>query len=116
MTYTFGTVKPFSPDEAVHNQAALIPDVVFTAVNLLLSKQALSSSITIRKPDLIDKIRELGGPDAGELCANKWLDVELAYRLQGWEVEYESPDWGSSGVGYYSFRRPTKARPRPADC
>lgn len=105
MTYSFGGTKPFSPDEAIQNQASLIPDVVYDAVNHFLAKQALSRSITIRKPDLINKIREIGGPDENELYENKWLDVEIAYRMQGWDVEYESPDWGSNGVGYYTFSR-----------
>lgn len=115
MNYSFGGVKPYSPDKAILNQSSLIPDVVFEAMNFLLAKQALSRTITIRKDTLIDKILELGGPDKETLYANKWLDVEIAYRMQGWVVEYESPDWGSSGTGYFTFSRKSPPDvPQPA--
>lgn len=112
MTYSFGGVKPYTPEEAVQHQITQIPDVVFEAVNRLLAKQALSSRIVIQKPDLIEEIRKLDGPDAQELYANKWLDIELAYRLNGWSVQYESPDWGSSGTGYFIFTKKTPAQER----
>lgn len=112
---SFGVVKPFTPDEAVQNQTMLIPDVVFEAVNFLLAQQSLSRTITIRKDTLIDKIQELGGPDKSTLLANKWLDIEISYRLHGWNVEYESPEWGSSGPGYFTFTRKVPPNvPQPA--
>jgi hypothetical protein len=95
MTYSFGSVEPIAPHELQAAMARRIPDVVFAAVNNLLAKHGGRSIITINKNEIVDEIQRLEGPTRGELISNNWLDFEPAYRDVGWDVNYETGDWGA---------------------
>lgn len=96
MTYSFGGVEPLAPHELQAASARRIPDVVLTAVNTLLAKYGGRSIITIDKNEIIDEIQRLEGPTKDELYANNWLDFEPAYRNKGWDVSYDTGDWGAA--------------------
>jgi hypothetical protein len=111
---TFGNSRPQRPDEVRAQRITQFPDAVFDGVNALLAKNILKNTITVSKTAVVDAIREFDASLTQEvLLENNWLDFEPAYDQYGWRVTYESPDWGSSGPGYYTFVK--KPRPTPAD-
>lgn len=116
MTYSFGGVEPLAPHELAAATARRIPDVVLTAVNTLLAKYGVRSIITIDKNEIIDEIQRLEGPTRDELFANNWLDFEPAYRNKGWDVSYDTGDWGAAPHIFTFKKQPARPRPRPADC
>jgi hypothetical protein len=106
MTVTYGNVKAFTPTEAAGASVTRIPDVVIEAVNAVLAKYAANRrSFSIPKREIVEEITSRD-PELTEdvLLANHWLDFEQVYREQGWKCHYESPDWGSSGGGYFEFQ------------
>jgi hypothetical protein len=104
----FGNIKPISPAEALLQKAAQIPDVVYEAVNAILTQKVQSSLIVIIQDDLIDKILELS-PDTNLtrslIFENHWLDIEDVYRAAGWDVKYDKPAYCDDYKAHFVFSK-----------
>jgi hypothetical protein len=70
-------IKPIRPDEIMANLEKIIPTVVITAVNNLLTKNFRGGSVTIRQKDIAAEIMRLDASvTENEIYANKWMDFE----------------------------------------
>jgi hypothetical protein len=98
--------KPISPDEIT---LPVIPDHVFEAFNKLIKANFKKGNVSIvKRKDVVEEIFCESGTTDEELVSNGWLDIEPNYREAGWEVKYESPDWGQSFDSYFVFKKKKK--------
>lgn len=112
-------VTPISPSDVGRAKVHHIPDVVFEAFNELIAVGFIShnSSIIINQDDVINLITEkmaergevdLGDPDAvaslrRKIYDKKWLNIEEAYRAEGWDVFYDKPAYFENYSASFKF-------------
>lgn len=97
--------KPISPDVAKLKFYDNIPDIIIDAVNALIIKNynPNTNSSTVKKKDIVNAV--IGDDDIKEstIYDNHWLDFEPLYRAEGWDVEFDSPDWDEHYDSFYKF-------------
>lgn len=87
------------------NLHKIIPTVVITAVNNLLTKNFRGGSITIKQKDITSEIMRLDeSVIENEIYANKWMDFEEVYRQYGWSVSYDKPGYNESYDATFEFK------------
>lgn len=99
--------KPISPAEAKKLQYTYIPEAVYAAVNKFLVQKANSKNITIKVKDVIEEIERTSDITSTDLYDNYWLDIEPAYKEQGWIVFYDKPGWNENYDSFWKFTVPS---------
>jgi hypothetical protein len=103
--------KPIRPDEVGKRKAASIPSEVFEAFNDCIAENWDGREASFTQPDVVARILALmPSLNAGTLFAKRWLDVEDAYRAEGWHVEYDRPGYCENYEATFTFRRKTRSR------
>ena len=98
-------IKPIRPDEIMANLEKILPTVVITAVNNLLTKNFRGGSITIRQKDIAAEIMRIDESIIeNEIYENKWMDFEEVYRKYGWSVSYDKPGYNESYDATFEFK------------
>jgi len=98
--------KPISVNDIANAKNNSIPDVVFDAFNALILKNWNGGSATVGQDEVIRVILASSGYSRAEIFDSHWLDVEGAYRDEGWVVEYDKPGYNESYEAYFVFRKP----------
>lgn len=99
-------MKPISPLEAVLKQANTFPDPVFAAFNDLIAENLNGGNYAkVMQKDAAVRIALLAGCSEKDVYANKWLNIEKAYELAGWDVRHHSPDYTESYEPHFIFRK-----------
>jgi len=99
-------VNPITPEQAIKQKDASIPDFVIEEFNkqiienLSVGRRIVTS--TFRQEDVEKAIRERC--EAGQF-KYRWLDVEDMYRNCGWKVEYDKPGYNESYPATFTFSR-----------
>ena len=98
--------KPISPDELGAYQQKTFPPGVFEAFNELIASKWTGCSATVKQDDVISLITaKTGGYSRSHIFSQGWLNVEEAYRAQGWDVEYDKPAYNESYDASFTFKR-----------
>ena len=95
-------VDPITPEEALLNPGAGVPDIVIEHVNWMISQKMRGNSATIYQKDIVAELVSVGIPKE-KIYENNWLDIEDLYRSRGWKVEYDKPGYNESGEAYFRF-------------
>lgn len=101
---------PISPDDVEHVRAGSIPGEVFAAFNELIAEGWAGRTATVRQDEVSDlalaklKVR-LPDMTKAEMFRRGWLDVEGAYRVAGWDVEYDKPGYNETYEATFTFKR-----------
>jgi hypothetical protein len=98
-------IKPISPDNIVEAKLKTIPDEVIQVFNDLIVRKWNGSSSCIKQDDIITEIQTKLACGLQEIFDNKWLDVEDAYRAEGWVVEYDKPAYNESYAATFEFKK-----------
>lgn len=126
---------PITPEQAPLMKVNTIPQFVFEAFNDAIARDYDRGSATVSQPKIMIAIceRMKTMPEFAELfpaneprgiddnqsafstCrrhvfANKWLDVEEAYRAAGWLVRYDKPGFNEDYDAYWEFMKIPKRR------
>ena len=110
------TIKPFSPDDALAQKYADIPDFVIDAINKLLAKTIQGGYARFTQDEAVDAILANMPEDVKASCANdherrqyvfshKLLDFEGLYREHGWTVVVDKQSYGDTSPSSYTFNR-----------
>ena len=100
-------IAPLSPSDITNNLHNIIPDVVITAVNNILTKKYRGSSINITQEEIIREIVRLDpNMNSEQLFENRWLDIEPIFRSVGWQVEFDKPAYHESYEAFFTFSIP----------
>jgi hypothetical protein len=104
-------VKPISPDDIAGAKLETFPDVVFLVVNALIASNFTNGRASFTQEEVIERLAEnLPGEDfdikRNEIFKKGWLNFEEVYRAQGWEVEYDKPDYTETRDANFTFRKP----------
>ena len=101
---------PISPDEVVETKVATIPPEVFDVWNALIAKKwgASSGRAEIMQKDIVKELCEVLKVERNKIFEMHWLDVEDAYRAQGWNVVYDRPGYCESYEASFIFTRGKK--------
>lgn len=94
-------MDPLSPAQARREFNKNLPKFVIEAANfLIVSKLDSNGCASFTYKELESEIRKRM-PD--EAYNQKWLDIEDAFRISGWNVEVDNPGYCESYQGHYKF-------------
>lgn len=95
-------IKPITPEEAITDKIASIPEKIFQAVNELIVSNLVNGSAKIYTEDIIDRFQNINDEffSTTEIKDNGWLDFETLYENSGWDVSYNS-----NYVSSYTFTK-----------
>lgn len=102
-------IRPISPEEVTKKKREIIPDVVFSAFNELISRNFDGNRAVVYQRDVIAMLKK-AGIDSQKAYDNHWLDIEDLYREQGWSVEYDKPAYCESYEPHFIFKRHATTR------
>lgn len=100
--------KPITPKEAFEKK--FIPDEVITIFNDLIQLNlSQEGTAKFKQEDVIERIIDSGfvsKEDKQTIFDKKWLDVEVIYQRNGWDVEYDKPGFNEDYSAYFIFKCP----------
>lgn len=101
-------VKPIAPSEIVEAQLQQFPDFVLETWNAAIAKNWTGRQSHITQPDMVAALIAASPNtiDRSDVFDNHWLDIEDAYRAEGWKVEYDKPGYNESYDAYFVFKKP----------
>jgi uncharacterized linocin/CFP29 family protein len=96
---------PIKPGAVLKAKTRQIPDVVFDAFNELIARNFRGRYAIVHQDDVVEEIMRRA-PDTlrTTIYEQQWLDVEDAYRAEGWSVEYDKPGYNESYRPLFRFR------------
>lgn len=104
-------VKPISPVEAEELRLKTIPDEVYEAFNALIVDRWDGESAVVTQPEVSQEIKKRlkasGKSPRGDFSMS-WLDVEPAYRKEGWSVDFEKPGYNETFSARFIFKKKKK--------
>lgn len=96
-------VKPISPEEIGFYKKKILPQEVIETFNELIAKNYCNGTSRINQQEIITSL-SVKGISRQDIFNNKYLDVEPIYEAEGWEVEYDKPDYTESYDPVFIFR------------
>lgn len=103
--------RPIKPDEVEHLKREGTPAGVFEVFNELIAVSYRDGRATIRQDVVVERIAQKLGVESHEIFAKGWLDVEVAYREQGWKVTYDKPGYNETYEAFFVFETSQKRSP-----
>ncbi len=105
------SVKPITPSEAIDQKTSLIPDIVFTSFNDLISENIdVTGEALVKQKDVVKRIMDNSEITEGQIYKGKYLDIEDFYRKSGWAVTYDKPAYYEDYDAFFIFRKKRKSR------
>lgn len=95
---------PMRPEDADRRKAAAIPEKVFEIFNQLIAREWSGSSATVGQSEVVSLL-VAAGFNRNQIFAEHMLDVEGAYRAQGWDVYYDKPGYNESYEPTFKFSK-----------
>lgn len=95
--------KPISPSEVPAKQRAALDPRVIEVWNDLITKKHDGRRATITQNEAVAALMTATGVERQDVFARRWLDIEDAYREQGWKVTYDKPGFNESYEAYFVF-------------
>ena len=100
---------PIQPDEVGPRRSAQIPEEVFEVFNSLITANWNGRSAVVRQDVAIRRLlKEIDGLTTERIFEEHLLDVEEAYRAQGWTVIYDKPAYNEDYPATFKFSKPSK--------
>lgn len=106
MSEETATNGPITPAEVTARVTSLIPAEVFECFNDLILRGWSGSSAVVLQNEAVELITERLAVTRDEVFSKHYLDVESAYRSQGWVVEYDKPGFNETYQARYTFTAP----------
>lgn len=94
--------KPIKPSDIAQAKSKYFPEIVFETFNQMIAEKYTNGSATLKQDSIIQRLEE-AGLDRKEIYANGWLNVEEAYRAEGWKVSYDKPAYYETYDAYFTF-------------
>jgi hypothetical protein len=99
----FIMVSPYSPAQAKEERAQTTPAEVITVINELLAQRSENHRISITQEEVVETLITRFEIPRENIFLNHMLNIESAYRANGWNVEYDKPSWNESYKAYWVF-------------
>lgn len=103
-------MNPIKPRDVGDYKIGLYPDYVFKAFNDLIAKSFRNGSATVKQKDVVDHMLFLAN-SGGVVPITKqdlfdwgYLDVEEAYKNNGWKVTYDKPAYNETYDAFFVFK------------
>jgi hypothetical protein len=100
--------KPIRPEDVPAAKRQVFPDEVFQAFNELIALRLTGGVATVRQDEVVTRIMELMNDEnlkRQDIFDNGWLNVEEAYRAEGWSVYYDKPGYSETYAATFKFRK-----------
>jgi hypothetical protein len=104
-------ITPIRPEEVDAVKARSLPQEVLAIVNNLILANWNGSRAVVTRSDLIDRIITALRISRQDIFDRGYLDIEGAYRLAGWDVEYDKPGFNESYNATFIFSKPKRPVP-----
>lgn len=98
-------VKPISPQEVAAAKAASFPDAVFEAFNAQIAANFVGNKAKVPQEAIVVLIAEALDIPRQEVFDKGYLNVEEAYKAEGWKVVYDKPAYNESYGAFFEFSR-----------
>ena len=101
------STSPITPAEAMKAKTQAILSEVFQVFDELITRNiSLTGTAKGYQDEAVTMITSKLNIHRSVVFANKWMDVEEAYRQAGWLVEYDKPAYYENYEAYYMFTTP----------
>lgn len=90
-----------TPEEALSGKH--IPDFVFEAFNKWIAKTFNGRYAVVSQEDVVMEILKNKDVKRDKIFSEGWLNIEKAYKVAGWRVEYDKPGWDETGCASFKF-------------
>lgn len=98
--------RPIRPSEVLGAKTSSVPEDVFEAFNELIIENWSGVVAIIRQEKIIERIKfKMPGVSRAQIFDRGWLDIEDAYRAEGWKVDYDRPAYNESYEASFRFAR-----------
>lgn len=97
--------RPIRPEEVTAVRTDTLPPEVFDAFNAEIAAKWDGRSATILQSSVVARIAAAMGIEPNEIHARHYLDVETAYRAEGWSVVYDKPAYNESYPATFAFHK-----------
>lgn len=101
-------VRPIKPDDIAIQKQLTIPPVIFETVNALIVENWRGKSATVLQKSIVERIKASDPGVAAVMFNRGWLDIEDAYRAEGWTVQYDKPGYNESYEAFFVFSKGQK--------
>lgn len=95
--------RPLTKSEVPDVFVQTVPTWVFDIFNRMIAQNMDGGGAVIKARDVSQAIRDAAEAH-GVTFNSKWLNVEAAYRKQGWKVEYDAPGFNETYEAIFTFR------------
>lgn len=95
----------FTPDDALAQHSATIPEEIFEIVNGFLAERVHNRTIEIEQREIAAKL-ELTDISEAQAISHGWLDFEDVYKKAGWIVNFDKPGFNESYQPIWTFEKP----------
>ena len=96
---------PIKPEDVDTVKAATLPPEVFDVFNTAIIKSWDGTKSKIYQNEVADALCEVLEITMDEIFRRKYLDVESAYRANGWSVTYDKPGYCETYQAYFVFSK-----------
>jgi hypothetical protein len=103
-------IKPISPQEVSETHDKNLPEFVIEAFNNLILANFIEGECLIHQNRAISEIMDVAEKKYDkevtrkQIFDNRWLDIESAFRKNGWKVEYDKPGFNETYEAYWTFK------------
>jgi hypothetical protein len=95
---------PIRPADVLAVKQRQLPKEVFEAFNELVAESFSNGSAVVRQNDVIKRIlSKMPGVTRERVFNDGWLNVEDAYRNQGWNVDHDRPGYNEMYEATFTF-------------
>ena len=107
-------LSPIRPHEIVGKKQEITPDYVIAAFNELIAENWNGTYSVVGQWSVVTLILKKA-EEAGaciyvrNIYDNHWLDVKEIYRVVGWQVDYDKPDYNETYEPTFMFRKEGKS-------
>ena len=102
-------VRPIRPSEVEEARRVTIPEAVFAAFNTCIANKWRNGRALVLQDEVIAEIlRRMPDVERHTIFHSGWLDVEGAYRDEGWTVVYDRPGYNESYAASFVFSARSK--------
>lgn len=95
---------PIRPDQVVPRKASQIPERVFEVFNDLIARNWNGDSATVLQEEVVKHL-EAEDFTRERIYEERMLDVEDAYRAEGWTVVYSKPAYNETYGSFFRFSK-----------
>lgn len=104
-------MKPIRPEEIGKARRNQLPDEVIAAFNECITKHWDQRAATFEQKEVVALIlAKMPALTRDQVFEQRLLNIETAFRVEGWQVDYDRPGYNETYEPTFTFKRLGRGR------